>query len=39
MSKAYGFTSYGGPENETWFDQPEPAPGASELVIAVRPSA
>ena len=36
MSKAYGFTSYGGPENETWFDQPEPAPGASELVIAVR---
>lgn len=36
MSKAYGFTSYGGPENETWFDQPEPAPGPSELVIAVR---
>lgn len=36
MSRAYGFTSYGGPENETWFDRPEPAPGASELVIAVR---
>jgi NADPH:quinone reductase-like Zn-dependent oxidoreductase len=36
MSKAYGFTSYGGPENEIWFDQPEPKPGPSELVIAVR---
>jgi NADPH:quinone reductase len=36
MSKAYGFTSYGGPENEIWFDRPEPTPGPSELVIAVR---
>ena len=35
-SKAYGFTSYGGPENETWFDRPEPTPGPSELVIQVR---
>lgn len=36
MSRAYGYTSYGGPETETWFDQPEPVPGPSELVIKVR---
>jgi len=36
MSKAYGYTSYGGPENEIWFDRPEPTPGPSELVIKVR---
>ncbi|MBA2768799.1 MAG: NADP-dependent oxidoreductase [Sporichthyaceae bacterium] len=36
MSRAYGYTSYGGPETETWFDRPEPAPGPSELVIAVK---
>lgn len=36
MSRAYGFSAYGGPETETWFDRPEPAPGASELVIKVR---
>ncbi len=36
MSRAYGFSAYGGPENETWFDRPEPTPGPSELVIAVR---
>lgn len=36
MSKAYGYTSYGGPENELWFDRDVPAPGPSELVIKVR---
>ena len=36
MSKAYGFTSYGGQETETWFDRPVPTPGPSELVIEVR---
>ncbi len=36
MSRAYGFASYGGPETETWFDQQEPAPGPSELVIRVK---
>lgn len=36
MSKAYGFTSYGGPETETWLDRPQPAPGPHELVIRVK---
>ena len=36
MSRAYGYTSYGGPETETWFDRPRPVPGPSELVIAVK---
>jgi NADPH2:quinone reductase len=36
MSRAYGYTSYGGPETETWFDRPEPVPGPSELVIRVK---
>jgi NADPH:quinone reductase-like Zn-dependent oxidoreductase len=36
MSRAYGYTSYGGPETETWFDRSEPAPGPSELVIKVK---
>lgn len=36
MGKAYGFTAYGNEENETWFEQPEPTPGPSELVIAVK---
>jgi NADPH:quinone reductase-like Zn-dependent oxidoreductase len=36
MSRAYGFTSYGGPETETWFDRPQPVPGSSELVIKVK---
>ncbi|MGH3602388.1 MAG: alcohol dehydrogenase catalytic domain-containing protein, partial [Pseudonocardiaceae bacterium] len=36
MSRAYGYTSYGGPETEIWFDRPEPAPGPSELVIKVK---
>lgn len=36
MSRAYGYSAYGGPETETWFDRPEPAAGPSELVIKVR---
>jgi NADPH:quinone reductase len=36
MSRAYGYTSYGGPETEVWFDRPEPAPGPGELVIKVK---
>lgn len=36
MSKAYGYTSYGGQENETWLDRAVPTPGPSELVIEVR---
>jgi NADPH2:quinone reductase len=36
MSKAYGYSAYGGPENEIWFDRPEPTPGPSELVIKVH---
>ena len=36
MSRAYGYTSYGGPETETWFDRPEPAPGPRDLVIKVK---
>ncbi len=35
-SKAYGYTSYGGQETETWFDRPVPTPGPSELVIKVK---
>jgi len=36
MSRAYGYSAYGGPETETWFDRHEPAAGPSELVIKVR---
>lgn len=36
MSKAYGYTSYGGQETETWLDRPVPTPGPSELVIEVK---
>ena len=36
MSRAYGYTSYGGPETETWFDRSEPVPGPSDLVIKVK---
>jgi NADPH:quinone reductase-like Zn-dependent oxidoreductase len=36
MSRAYGYTSYGGPETETWFDRAEPVPGPRDLVIKVR---
>ncbi|MDQ6784382.1 MAG: NADP-dependent oxidoreductase [Actinomycetota bacterium] len=36
MSKAYGYTSYGGPETENWFDRAMPTPGPSELVVKVK---
>ncbi len=36
MSSAYGYNSYGGPENETWLDRSVPTPGPSELVIEVK---
>jgi NADPH:quinone reductase-like Zn-dependent oxidoreductase len=34
--RAYGFTSYGGPETQTWLDLPAPAPGPGEILVAVR---
>jgi NADPH:quinone reductase len=36
MGRAYGYTAYGGPETETWFDRPQPVPGPSELVIKIK---
>lgn len=36
MSNAYVFTSYGGPDTQEFRDLPAPAPGPSELRIAVR---
>jgi NADPH:quinone reductase-like Zn-dependent oxidoreductase len=34
--RAYGFTAVGGPEKESFLDVPVPAPGAGELLVAVR---
>ncbi|WP_433276854.1 NADP-dependent oxidoreductase [Pseudonocardia xinjiangensis] len=34
--KAYGFTAFGGPENETMLDVPVPVPGPGELLVRVR---
>lgn len=36
MPKAYVYTRFGGPEGEAFIDQPKPAPGPGELLIAVR---
>ena len=36
MTKAYGFSAYGGPETQDWFDLPDPTPGPSEVLIRVR---
>jgi NADPH:quinone reductase-like Zn-dependent oxidoreductase len=36
MPKAYGFTAYGGPENEKFLDLPRPVPGPGQLLIAVH---
>lgn len=36
MSKAYGYSAYGGPETEVWLEREVPAPGPSELVIEVH---
>jgi NADPH:quinone reductase-like Zn-dependent oxidoreductase len=34
--KAYGFTAFGGPENQAILDVPVPVPGADELLVRVR---
>lgn len=34
--RAYGFTSYGGPETQAFLDVPTPVPGSGELLVAVR---
>ncbi|MEU9127234.1 NADP-dependent oxidoreductase [Kitasatospora sp. NPDC048540] len=36
MSKAFGFTDYGGPQHQAFLDRPAPAPGPGQLRIAVR---
>jgi NADPH:quinone reductase-like Zn-dependent oxidoreductase len=36
MMRAYAFTSFGGPEVETFLDLPKPVPGPGELLVAVR---
>ncbi|WP_072688230.1 NADP-dependent oxidoreductase [Rhodococcus marinonascens] len=36
MSVAYGFSEYGGPETQQFFDCPAPAPGPGQLLVAVR---
>ncbi|GAA0688795.1 NADP-dependent oxidoreductase [Kitasatospora atroaurantiaca] len=36
MSKAFGFTAFGGPETQELLDRPVPVPGPGELLIAVR---
>ncbi|WP_433290334.1 NADP-dependent oxidoreductase [Pseudonocardia sp. CA-142604] len=34
--KAYGFTAFGGPENQAMLDVPVPTPGVDELLVRVR---
>ncbi|MGW3956294.1 NADP-dependent oxidoreductase [Streptomyces sp. NPDC004752] len=36
MPKAYVFTQYGGPETEAFADVDRPAPGAGQVLVAVR---
>ncbi|MEU6356541.1 NADP-dependent oxidoreductase, partial [Streptomyces sp. NPDC047072] len=36
MPKAYVFTEYGGPEQQTFADLPQPVPGPGELLVAVH---
>jgi len=36
MPKVYGFTQYGGPEQQDFWDQPRPVPGPADLLIAVK---
>ncbi|MER8182017.1 NADP-dependent oxidoreductase [Kitasatospora sp. NPDC094015] len=36
MSKAFGFTEYGGPQHQVFLDRPVPVPGPGQLQIAVR---
>jgi NADPH:quinone reductase-like Zn-dependent oxidoreductase len=39
MPKVYGFAEYGGPDKQDFWEQPKPAPGPSELLIAVKAAA
>ena len=39
MPKVYGFAGYGGPDQQDFWEQPKPAPGPSELLIAVKAAA
>jgi NADPH:quinone reductase-like Zn-dependent oxidoreductase len=36
MPKVYGFSEFGSPEQQDFWDQPKPTPGPSELLIAVK---
>jgi NADPH:quinone reductase-like Zn-dependent oxidoreductase len=36
VHRAYGFTSYGGPDLQTFLDLPKPVPGVGEILVAVR---
>ncbi|MGI8625576.1 MAG: alcohol dehydrogenase catalytic domain-containing protein [Geodermatophilaceae bacterium] len=36
MPKAFGFPTYGGPDVQEVLDVDKPAPGAGELLVAVR---
>ncbi len=36
MSMAYGFSEYGGPETQQFFDVPVPSPGPGQLLVAVH---
>ncbi|TQC42833.1 NADP-dependent oxidoreductase, partial [Rhodococcus sp. WS4] len=33
---AYGFSEYGGPETQQFFDVPTPSPGPGQLLVAVH---
>ena len=39
MPRAYVYTAFGGPENETFTDLPRPVPGPGQLLVAVRTTA
>jgi NADPH:quinone reductase-like Zn-dependent oxidoreductase len=34
--RAYGYTNYGGPENQRFLDLPKPSPGPGQLLVKVR---
>ena len=36
MTKAYGFSAYGGTDTQDWFDLPDPTPGANEVLVRVK---
>ncbi len=36
MTTAYGFTEYGGPDTQSYFDVTLPPPGAGQLLVSVR---